>query len=59
MTHRRRADRYVMPWYPIDEPPTWRATCECGWAGPERYGTHLTGGVDLPGLDYLDHVGPA
>jgi hypothetical protein len=35
--HRRLADDWVPPRYPVDEPSTWRAACACGWTGPERY----------------------
>jgi hypothetical protein len=35
--HRRQPDDYVRPRYPVDEPPTYRARCSCGWTGPERY----------------------
>lgn len=54
--HNRGADRYVPPKYPVDEPPTWRATCSCGWVGQERYGQHVAGGVDLPGRDHDNHT---
>jgi hypothetical protein len=35
--HERQPDVYVKPRYPVDEPPTYRALCSCGWTGPERY----------------------
>ena len=48
MTGHRRVhpDEYVPPRYPVDEPPTYRQRCSCGWTGPERY----------PGVDVQDHA---
>lgn len=39
-------DEYVPPRYPVDEPPTYRQRCACGWTGPERYA----------GVDVGDHA---
>lgn len=39
-------DEYVPPRYPVDEPPTYRQRCACGWAGQERY----------RGIDVGDHA---
>lgn len=50
-THERQSDVYVRPRYPVDEPPTWRARCSCGWTGPERY-RGITDG------DWNQHVAP-
>lgn len=52
--HERQQDVYVPPLYPVDEPPTWRACCSCGWEGPQRYGPDVAG-LDLPARDYAAH----
>lgn len=42
-------DEYVRPRYPVDEPPTYRQRCACGWIGPERY-------ADVDVKDHARHV---
>lgn len=52
MTDHQRVlpDEYVPPRYPVDDPPTYRQRCACGWTGPQRYA-----GVDVN--DHGQHAG--
>jgi hypothetical protein len=50
--HQRQPDVYVRPRYPVDDPPTYRARCVCGWSGAERY-------RGLTDADWDRHVAPA
>lgn len=54
--HLRTPDERIPPRYPVDEPPTYRAHCDCAWTGPERYPAALTGGVWLTTGDYACHA---